>query len=300
MRWLIVLALLLGACVAPGTPTATPPPTPGFITPTPDIWTPTPPPPLEGQQLGNPELDGFDYATGDPRLNLQLTRELWYGGGTEKPPGQISGTGWSLVDFRGWDMQRASLIPRGPFDTTPPWDQLLVPDRYGDRNAQGLQCETSPCILYLQNSGPQVLGIPFQAGQSFGYGIEWNLVAINYQSLAQGFPTVYNWATVADDPIRVRIMGLHFNPALGLPPVFDSGWQDCETISDITDKPTCEPIDDNGNPILITLAGVFNADASHCPVGETCYLTFRVEFAVNSPAIATAELFVHSAWFNPQ
>jgi len=282
---LIFLTLFLAACV------------PVVITPTP---VPTAPPPLEGQQLGNPELDGFDYAIGDPRLNLQVTRNLWYGGATEKPPGQITGGSWGSVDFRGWAMDRASLIPRNRSDTSQPWDQLLLPDRYNDQSAQGLQCETPVGILYLQNSGPLALGIPFRAGDVFNYGIEWNLVAINHQDSAQGFPAVYNWATVAEDPIRVRIIGLHFNPALGLPPVFDSGWQDCETISDLTDKPTCEPIDGGGNPILITLDRTWTADETHCAAGEVCRLTFRVEFAVNGPNIATAELFVHSAWFNPQ
>lgn len=299
--FIALLLVLLSACFP--TPTVTP--TSEFWTPTPDVATQPPPPtqlppPLEGNQIGNPELDGFDNGTCDPRLNIAVSRELWYCGATEKPPGQINRVGWALVDFRNWSMQSANALDHNRIDEPPPWDQLLIPDIYGDRSAQGLQCETPVCILYLQNSGPLTLGIPFQAGQTFNYGIEWNLVALNRQNSAQGFPTGYNWTPVSEDPIIVRILGLHYNPDLNLPPVFDSGYQDCETVSDITDKPTCEPIDLAGNPILVTLEGVFHADETHCPIGETCYLTFRVEFAVNAPTIATAELWIHSAWFNPQ
>jgi hypothetical protein len=210
-------------------------------------------------------------------------------------------------------MGSANLLVHQPFDEPPPWNILLIEDIYGDNNAQGLQCETSPCILYIQNSGPFALGVPFRDGFAINYGMEWGGVFINHlEGGGGGFPSGYNWSLVEDDPIRVRILGLHFNPRLNLPPVFDSGWQTCETISQVTNKPTCEPIDLDGNPILVTLTRNWAADETHCPPYDptleideqptapdgTCRLTFRIEFAVNSSRIATAELWVHSAWFN--
>lgn len=289
---LMVVALGLGACVGP---VVTPTPMPPTLVPT--------LPPIEGQQLANPALNQYPFVPGDPRLNLQLTWAGWYGGASEKPPGQISDMGWSLVDFRGWPMMSANLVPKVPSTTQSPWNLLHVVDRYGDTHAQGLQCEypATQCILYLQNQGPNGRGIPYRAGDTFELGIEWNNITLDRMESGGGsFPVGLPWAGIETDPIRVRVLILPFEGGV---PYYDSaaslGWQDCQTIAAVTGKPSCEPIDIRGTPILVALADTWRADETHCDVGEMCLATFRVEFWTNSETIGVSELWVHSAWFVP-
>lgn len=199
-------------------------------------------------------------------------------------------------------MDRASLIPRGLFDMQSPFDLLLVPDIYGDQSAQGLQCETSPCDLFLQNSGVDNQGIQFKPGDRFRMNVQWNNVTFNQVRARAGFPPGYPWTPAYEDPFIVRLLGLHYDPDLNLPPVFDTPFQGCDTIDAITDRGTCEPLDANDNPILFNLGRVWIADETHCPANAQdedgyCRLTVRIEFKVNAPNIATAELLVHSAVF---
>lgn len=304
---IILIVLLLAGCFP--TPTIVPTPTQEFFTPEPTATDmpidPTPtPPPLEGQQLAFPALNRYPFVPGDPRLNLQLTWSGWYGGASEKPPGQITGAGWSTVDFRGWPMTSANLVPKVPSTTQSPWNLLHIMDRYGDLHAQGMQCEypATQCILYLQNQGPNGAGIPYRAGDSFDLGIEWNNVTLDRMESGGGsFPVGLPWSGVETDPIRVRILLLRYEGGI---PLYDSaasiGWQDCQTIAAITGKPTCEPIDTEDNPILITLEDTWTADETHCDAGETCLATFRVEYLTNSDAIGVSELWLHSAWFEPR